>query len=63
MNTTVKTLRGTVYPVSGLKREETGRIVLVGRQASGKARYLTKSEVGSARWYAALAHLTRGGAR
>lgn len=58
MSTTVKTLRGTSYPVSGLK-VVNGRVMMIARQASGKARYLTRKEVGSARWYAAIAHFTR----
>jgi hypothetical protein len=56
--TTITTLRGVKYPVSGIK-VGNGRVMLVARQPSGKARYLTKSDVRSSCWYGALAHLTR----
>ncbi len=59
MSTTIRTLSGTRYPVSAIKVADTGRVVMVARQASGKARYLTRPEVGSARWYAALEHIIR----
>jgi hypothetical protein len=59
MSTIVKTLRGTRYPVTGIKLDGSGRVLLVARQPSGKARYLTKSDVPSSCWYGALAHLTR----
>jgi hypothetical protein len=54
--TIVKTQRAA-YQVSGIKREASGRITLVATQPSGKKRYLTRRDIGSARWYAALAHL------
>lgn len=52
--TTVKTLKGTSYPVEGVK---DGKLVV--RQPSGKARYLSARDVGRARFEAAFAHLTR----
>lgn len=49
--TNIKTLKGTSYPVSGLK---DGKIIA--RQPSGKARYLSVADVGRARFDGAVAH-------
>jgi hypothetical protein len=43
------------YPVSGITLID-GKTVLIGRQPSGKARHLTRQDVGTARFYSALAH-------
>lgn len=43
------------YPVSGIALVG-GKVVLIGRQPSGKARHLTRQDVGTARFYAALEH-------
>jgi hypothetical protein len=56
MTTRVRTKHGTVYPVSGIKLEG-GRVLMIARQPSGKARYLARSDVPSSCWYGALAHL------
>lgn len=49
--TTVKTLKGTTYPVTDVKIG-----TLIGRQPSGKVRKLTVKDVGRARYDAAVAH-------
>ena len=49
--TTVRTVKGTKYTVEAIENGE-----LVVRQPSGKRRKLTRKEVGTARYYAAVEH-------
>lgn len=43
------------YPVE-VRLSQSGQLLLVARQPSGKARYLTKKDVGTARFYGAIEH-------
>jgi hypothetical protein len=56
--TRIKT-KNSVYPVSGVRVEPNGSTTIIAVQPSGKKRYLTRKDVGSARWYAALADFAR----
>lgn len=49
--TTVRTVKGTKYTVEAI---EDGQLVV--RQPSGKKRKLTRADVGTARYWAAIGH-------
>lgn len=56
--TTIKTARAK-YGIVKVDVHDSGKLVIIARTEKGSTRALTRKDVGSARWYAALAHYFR----
>jgi hypothetical protein len=55
MHTTIRTAKAR-YTVTGIECPATGPARLIVRQASGKRRFITRTEVGTTRFNGAVAH-------
>jgi hypothetical protein len=55
MSTVIHT-KSARYTVEDIAVLPTGKVTLAVRQPSGKRRYLSRQDVGTARWYPAVSH-------